>query len=113
MEGKHMSAGPVARGDALLEQYWGQRRWGSFISMWLIVTVLISISTFVLPLVGAVVGASIINVISLIFGLKGIAYTYHDVYEFSWRFALLNGSASLLLTPFAMVFKEIRGGPKK
>jgi hypothetical protein len=91
-----------------LQTCWHERRWGTFVKVWLAVTVAMAVLVFVVPFL-VVPAVLVINVVAYVFGSKGITLSIYNLWNFALPFSAMVGLVALSLTVPVMVLKELSG----
>ena len=81
---------------------------GTFVKVWLAVTVAMAALVFVVPFL-VVPAVLVINVVAYVFGSKGITLSIYNLWNFALPFSAMVGLFALTLTVPVMVLKELSG----
>lgn len=101
--------GLIGEADTLLEQSWQRHSWGGFVRTWLISSVALALTAFVLPFVFFMLPSMIYGVISTFMHTKGSSVSFSETLEFALRFGGVVGGVFLLSAIPAMMFKQMCG----
>jgi uncharacterized protein YqhQ len=99
----------VGQADHLLESSWRERKWGTFIRVWLTTTVGLMVLAFVLPFVFIYLPAFLYNIIPRVFGGKILNVLIFDMWTLGAGLAIMVGLFTLILTMPVMMLKQISG----
>jgi hypothetical protein len=99
----------VGHADTLLEGAWRERRWGTFIRVWLMTSVALLILSFVAPFVFFYLPALVYNLFAFIIGEKPLAVSISDIWYLAAPFAAMVAAVTLIFTVPVMLLKQLSG----
>jgi len=99
----------VGHADALLEGAWRERKWGTFIRLWLMTSVALLILSFVAPFVFFYLPALVYNVVFWILGKTLLNVSISDIWYLAAPFAAMVGLVTLIFTVPVMLLKQLSG----
>jgi hypothetical protein len=101
--------------DDLLINSWLSRKWATFIRVWFVSSIAVTVIAFLLPFIFIYVPFFIYNVVvsvmALIFGgpPKLLATTFSDIFNLALPFGVLGGLFTLVFTVPVMLLKQLSG----
>jgi hypothetical protein len=96
--------------DDLLTHSWQDRKWATFIRVWLTAAVAVTVVAFIVPMLFMYVPGSLYNVFAAIVGAKRFGISFPDIlWNIATPFSALVGAFTLFFTVPAMVLKQLSG----
>jgi len=99
----------VGHADALLEGAWRERKWGTFIRLWLMTSVALLILSFAAPFVVFYLPALVYNVVVWVLGKTLLNVSISDIWYLAAPFAAMVGLVTLIFTVPVMLLKQLSG----
>jgi hypothetical protein len=100
----------IGEADHLLENAWRDRKWATFVRVWLMASVTLTALAFVTPFVFMYIPAFIYNVVAAVVGAKVLGISFFDTFRnLAVPFAAMVGLFALILTIPAMMLKQLSG----
>ena len=99
----------VGHADALLEGAWRERKWGTFIRLWLMTSVALLILSFAAPFVVFYLPALVYNVVAWVIGKTLLNVSISDIWYLAAPFAAMVGLVTLIFTVPVMLLKQLSG----
>jgi hypothetical protein len=99
----------VGQADHLLESAWRERKWGTFVRIWLTTTVGLMVLAFVIPFVFIYFPVFLYNIIPRLLGGKILNISLFDVWVIAGPLAVMAGVFTLIFTVPVMMLKQISG----
>jgi len=100
----------VGQADDLLEYSWRERKWATFIRIWLIATFWLTLMTLLSPFIFLYAPASIYNGMAFLIGGHILAVSFSDVlWTLAMPIAATVGLSTLIFTVPVMLLKQASG----
>ena len=99
----------VGHADALLEGAWRERKWGTFIRLWLMTSVALLILSFAAPFVVFYLPALVYNVVVWVLGKTLLNVSISDIWYLAAPFAAMVGLVTLIFTVPVMLHQQLSG----
>lgn len=100
----------VGQADDLLEHSWRQRKWATFIRIWLIATFWLALMSLLSPFIFLYVPVSIDDGVAFVIGWKIFALSFFDLlWTLAMPLAAMVGLSTLIFTVPVMLLKQVSG----
>jgi len=100
----------VVQADDLLEYSWRERRWATFIRIWLMATFWLALMSLLSPFIFLYVPVSIYNGVAFVIGGKILAVSFSDMlWTLAMPLAAMVGLFTLIFTVPVMLLKQASG----
>jgi hypothetical protein len=100
----------IGEADDLLENSWQQRNWPTFMRVWLLGSLWLTVTAFLMPFIFVYLPGSLWNAVAAVIGAKTFVLLFYDLF---WNLALpfcaMVGLFTLIFTAPVMLLKQISG----
>jgi hypothetical protein len=99
----------VGQSDALLDQAWMQRRWGTFVPLWLAASVGLALLPAIMVFVLLLVPGLLYNAFAAVSHAKALTISVSDLWHLAAGLGAIIGLFTLVFTVPVMVFRQMLG----
>jgi hypothetical protein len=99
----------VGQSDALLDQAWTQRRWGTFVPLWLAASGGLALLPAVLVFVFLLVPGLLYNAFAAVIHAKALTISLAELWHLAAGLGAIIGLFTLVFTVPVMLFRQVSG----